>query len=85
VRRGTLAALAEDLARFEQLKGELVVIVAPPSLDQTEASDDAIVAALEQALETESFRDAVRSVAEHLSASRARVYELGLALTRARG
>jgi 16S rRNA (cytidine1402-2'-O)-methyltransferase len=84
VTRGTLGALAEQLAQSEQLKGEIVVVIAPPSLDQTEASDEAIVAALHEALETESFRDAVRSVAETLSASRARVYELGLTLTRKR-
>ena len=84
VTRGTLADLATELAQSDQLKGELVVLVAPPSADETEASDETIVAALREALETESFRDAVRSVAEKLNASRARVYELGLALTRKR-
>jgi 16S rRNA (cytidine1402-2'-O)-methyltransferase len=81
VTRGTLPELASEFAQSEQLKGELVVLVAPPSLDQTEASDDAIIAALREALETESFRDAVRTVTEKVNASRARVYELGLKLS----
>ena len=84
VTRGTLDALAEKFAQSEQPKGEIGVVIAPPSLDQTEASEEVIVAALREALETESFRDAVRSVAETLSESRARVYELGLALARKR-
>ena len=84
VTRGTLVELAAEFARFDQPKGELVVVVAPPSEEQGDASDEAIVAGLREALETESFRDAVRSVAENLCASRARVYELGLALTRKR-
>jgi predicted transcriptional regulator YheO len=37
---------------------------------------------LAKALKLESFRDAVRSVAEMLNVSRARVYELGLRLKR---
>ncbi len=41
-----------------------------------------IVEQLEKALKLESFRDAVRSVAEVLNVSRARVYELGLKLKR---
>jgi 16S rRNA (cytidine1402-2'-O)-methyltransferase len=85
VTRGTLAELAAEFAQSEQLKGELVVLVAPPSSDAAEASDEAIVAALKKALESESFRDAVRSVSENLKVKRSRVYELGLALDRARG
>ena len=37
---------------------------------------------LAKALKLDSFRDAVRSVAEVLNVSRARVYELGLKLKR---
>ena len=59
-----------------------MVVVAPPAADQAEASDETIVEQLEKALKLESFRDAVRSVAEVLNVSRARVYELGLALKR---
>ena len=41
-----------------------------------------IVEQLEKALKLDSFRDAVRSVAEVLNVGRARVYELGLKLKR---
>ena len=65
-----------------ELKGEFVVLVGPPAADEAEVGDDAIVARLKQALKQESFRDAVRSVAEDFKVKRSRVYELGLALER---
>jgi len=84
VTRGTLDALAEGVASGEPPKGEIVVVVAPPTADEIEVTDDRIVADLEAALETQSFRDAVRGVTEALNVKRARVYELGLTLTRKR-
>jgi len=84
VTRGRLDALAEGVAAGEPPKGEIVVVVAPPTADETEVTDDRIVADLEAALETQSFRDAVRGVTEALNVKRARVYELGLTLTRKR-
>ena len=50
--------------------------------DEAEIGDDAIVASLKQALQQESFRDAVRSVADKFKLKRSRVYELGLTLER---
>ncbi len=82
VTRGRLDRLAAEFAERDPPKGELVVVVAPPAADQAEASDEMIVEQLEKALKLESFRDAVRSVAEVLNVSRARVYELGLKLKR---
>jgi 16S rRNA (cytidine1402-2'-O)-methyltransferase len=64
------------------LRGEFVIVVGPPDAAAAEASDAAIAEQLERALKVESFRDAVRSVAEVLQVSRARVYELGLRLKR---
>jgi 16S rRNA (cytidine1402-2'-O)-methyltransferase len=81
VTRGELAELAGALTG-EALKGEFVIVVGPPQEAGSEASDAAIVAQLEKALNVESFRDAVRSVAEVLQVGRARVYELGLKLKR---
>ena len=81
VARGTPAELASAFNSTE-LKGEFVVLVGPPSPDEAEIGDDAIVASLEQALKQESFRDAVRSVADKYKLKRSRVYELGLALER---
>ncbi|ODA67888.1 Ribosomal RNA small subunit methyltransferase I [Methyloligella halotolerans] len=80
VARGTLSELAGEFAGDEPPKGEFVVMVAPPSPDQTEASDDEIAAALEDALATESLRDAVQAVTDAFGVKRKRVYRLGLAL-----
>ena len=81
VMRGRLDRLAGKISG-DALKGEFVVVVAAPAEDAGEVSDETIGEQLEQALKLESFRDAVRSVAEMLNVSRARVYELGLKLTR---
>jgi hypothetical protein len=59
-----------------------VVVVAPPA-NETESATT-ILEQLNRALKVESFRDAVRSVAEVLRVKRARVYELGLSLDRKR-
>ena len=82
VARGTLAELVSAIASGVELKGEFVVVIGPPSPDEALIGDDAILAELKQALEDESFRDAVRSVAERLRLKRSRVYELGLTLQR---
>jgi 16S rRNA (cytidine1402-2'-O)-methyltransferase len=84
VTRGTLDRLAAEIAGSGDLKGEIAVLVAPPAAAATETSDAEIVRQLEKALTVESFRDAVRSVTEALQVSRARVYDLGLKLTRER-
>ncbi len=81
VARGTPAELAMAFDSTE-LKGEFVVLVGPPAPDEAEVGDEAIVARLKQALKQESFRDAVRSVAEDFKVKRSRVYDLGLALER---
>jgi 16S rRNA (cytidine1402-2'-O)-methyltransferase len=80
--RGRLDRLAGEFAESDALKGEFVVVVAPPAADQSEPSDEMIEEQLVKALKLDSFRDAVRSVAEVLNVSRARVYELGLKLKR---
>jgi len=82
VTHGTLDALADAAAAGEAPKGEVVVVIAPPSAEETEVTDARIVADLKAALETQSFRDAVRGVTEALNVKRTRVYELGLSLTR---
>jgi 16S rRNA (cytidine1402-2'-O)-methyltransferase len=82
VTRGRLDEVAARLDAGAPLKGEFVVVVAPPAADIGEPSDEMIAEQLAKALKLESFRDAVRSVAEVLNVSRARVYELGLKLKR---
>jgi 16S rRNA (cytidine1402-2'-O)-methyltransferase len=81
VTRASLDELASALSG-DALKGEFVIVAGPPGAAATEASDADIAEQLERALKVESFRDAVRSVAEVLQVSRARVYELGLKLAR---
>lgn len=84
-----LTKLHEDLARgplpdlaahFETAppKGEIVILVGPPGNEA--ATDETIIAALENALAHMSLRDAAKAVAERLSAPKARVYDLGLKL-----
>ena len=82
VTRGTLDGLAAELAQIEDQKGEFVVVIAPPLPEEIEIGDERIVAQLQEALAAESFRDAVRNVAEMLGVKRSRVYELGLLLAR---
>ena len=80
VTRGSLAQLQTAMAEAGDLKGEFVIVVAPPAADEQEASDEEILAKLTSALERQSFRDAVRDVAEMLKVKRSRVYDLGLSL-----
>lgn len=80
ITRGTLDRLAAEISEGSVLKGELVVVIAPPIEDSAGISDEKIVEQLGKALNLESFRDAVRSVSEVLQVPRSRVYELGLSL-----
>jgi 16S rRNA (cytidine1402-2'-O)-methyltransferase len=84
VRRGTLDRIAREIQDSEALKGEFVVVIAPPQDDEADISDANIIEQLEKALDVESFRDAVRSVAEMLQVKRSRVYQLGLVMPRKR-
>jgi 16S rRNA (cytidine1402-2'-O)-methyltransferase len=77
VRRGTAGTLARELASAT-IKGEIVLVVAPPL--PREVGDAEIEAALREALASSSLRDAVRLVADDLGAARTRVYQIGLRL-----
>jgi 16S rRNA (cytidine1402-2'-O)-methyltransferase len=81
IARGSLDTLAAAFADGAELKGELVVVIGPPLPAAAEISDEAILAALGEALHHESFRDAVRGVAERFDLKRSRVYTLGLTLS----
>lgn len=82
--RGTLETLATEI-ESQPVKGEAVVVIAPPSADDVEVDDASLLAELEAALKTMSFRDAVQAVTEARSVKRARVYQLGLSLTKRGG
>ena len=75
VLRGPLKTLQADVAARE-IKGEIVVLVdrAAP----TEASEESIGAALDQALQTMSVKDAATFVSQTLGVSRKIVYKIAL-------
>lgn len=77
VHRGRLDKLASWHAQ-QPARGEYVIVVGPP--EQTEASDEAIAAALADALQDMRLKDAAKAVADALGVARNRVYELGLKL-----
>ena len=81
--RGTLESLAAEFAN-EAVKGEVVVVVAPPRNEAAQVDDARLTADLEAALNTMTLRDAVRTVTDAHQVKRARVYELGLVLTKRR-
>lgn len=77
VKRGLAKVLAAELAAHP-VKGEIVLVVAPPLA--REVSEEDIETALRAALVSASLRDAARDVAEALGVARSRVYQLGLKL-----
>lgn len=82
VMRGTLQDLAARVANLPA-RGEYAIVVGPPL--QTETSDQAIAAALSDALQDMRLKDAAKAVAEALGVARNRVYEIGLKLKGERG
>ena len=79
--RGSLLELAQQ-ASGHTFKGEIVIVIAPPSRVTADITDDVITARLAVARTNASLRDAARSVADELGVSRKRVYELGLSRDR---
>lgn len=79
VSRGTLADLA-DTYKGRDVKGEIVILVAPPS--EEAASDEVVRQKIAAALEHMTLRDAAKAVSEALGVPKARVYDLGLAIKR---
>lgn len=81
VRRGTLPTLAEHYGTAGPPKGEVVVVIGPPSLDAAAApSAEALDARLRAALSRESLRDAVAAVAEATGLPRKQIYAQALEL-----
>ncbi|MGI9406440.1 MAG: 16S rRNA (cytidine(1402)-2'-O)-methyltransferase [Hyphomicrobiaceae bacterium] len=76
-RSGSLSELA---AYYEAtaVRGEIVILVAPPS-KQADVDDDTIRNALTGLRGTMSLRDASRELAGHFGIPRKRIYDLGLA------
>ena len=81
VRRGTLAELAEHYANLDPPRGEIVVVIGPPSDEAPLPSLDEVDAKLRQALAVLSVRDAVDKVAAETGLKRRDVYARALALS----
>jgi 16S rRNA (cytidine1402-2'-O)-methyltransferase len=79
VRRGTPAELAQWAAATPP-RGEMVIVVGPPVAQPV--TDETITARLVPLLAQMSLSEAARTVAQELGVTRARVYDLGLALQR---
>ena len=79
VRRAPIHDLAASI-RGKAIKGEVVIVVGPPQ--RQEVTDADITVQLQTALVDASLRDASKLIAEALGVPRARVYDLGLRLTR---
>jgi 16S rRNA (cytidine1402-2'-O)-methyltransferase len=75
IRRGSAAELAA-WSRSGTLKGEFVIVIAPPAAGTVTDAD--IEAALDHALAEMSLRDAARAIADATGVPRSRVYDLGL-------
>ncbi len=82
LRRGTLAELADEYRERGAPRGEVVVVVGPPSPSATEDAhdDESIDIRLREALATQSVRDAVAEVAAATGVPRKRVYARALEL-----
>src|SRR5215510_8188379 len=80
VRRGDLETLARDYAAGAELRGEFVVVVAPPADD--DGTSDNVDELLLQALRRVSVKDAVGEVALVTGRPRREVYQRALLLSR---
>jgi len=76
VRRGDLTTLAQDYAEGAETRGEIVIVIAPPTGDETTAGD--IDELLRSALARVSVKDAVGEVALATGRPRREVYQRAL-------
>jgi 16S rRNA (cytidine1402-2'-O)-methyltransferase len=80
VRRGDLAALADDYAAADEPKGEIAIVVAPPAAEQV--TNDDVDTMLRAALARVSLKDAVAEVAAASGVPRRTVYQRALDLAK---
>lgn len=80
VRRGTLVSLAGDYAAGAETRGEIAIVVAPPS--QVEANPLDVDALLRAALARLTLKDAVAEVAAATGEARRAVYSRALELAK---
>jgi 16S rRNA (cytidine1402-2'-O)-methyltransferase len=80
VRRGELATLAAAYAQGAELRGEIVIVVAPPAPAVSSVED--VDTLLRQALRDLSLKDAVSAVAKATGRARRDVYQRALAMAK---
>lgn len=80
IRRGTLAELADQLAEEPAPKGEIVLVIGPPLAGEITAED--LDAALRDAMQDLSLKDAAAKVATALGMPKREVYNRALDLNR---
>jgi 16S rRNA (cytidine1402-2'-O)-methyltransferase len=80
VRRASLEALARDYADGAEVRGEFVIVVAPPAEDIAQAED--VDTMLRRALARVSVKDAVGEVASATGLSRRDIYQRALDLAK---
>lgn len=83
VKRGTLSEVTDHYASQPTPKGEIVIVVGPPTIK--EASESDVDAALQEALTTQSVKDASREVADALNLPRKQLYARALELNNNNG
>jgi 16S rRNA (cytidine1402-2'-O)-methyltransferase len=80
VRRAPLAELAREYAGDAETRGEIVIVVAPPSDDAAQTSEADVEELLRRALKRVSVKDAVSEVATATGRPRREIYQRALAL-----
>jgi 16S rRNA (cytidine1402-2'-O)-methyltransferase len=83
IRRGDLATLADEAAKADEPRGEMVIVVAPPDREEEVTAAD-LDALLRQALNRLSVKDAVAEIAAVSGAPRREVYRRAIALSKER-
>ena len=74
VLRGTAGLVAETLAAREKVKGEVTLVIAPPSASESEAGESEIEAAITAALQDMPASQAAAHVAKQLGVAKKDIY-----------
>ena len=85
VRRGDLGRLAHDYAQGAEMRGEFVIVIAPPQEQAGLVGQDQVDELLRSVLSTSSLKDAVEAVTAASGQPRRLVYQRALALSKERG
>jgi len=84
VRRGRLGELVAELQETGPVRGEVVLLAGPPSAEGAATAED-LDAALAEAMEMQSLKEAVSTVARRLGLPRREVYARALEISGRRG